>query len=268
MQDDYFKEFEVETAEELTPTSSALPTAPAAPEKPAQPEKPLAPPKPKKRKRKYPWAFPLGVVMLLLTLVGIGTIVSAVVGFIREKTDNTEELEHYNQYLTWVVANDPDSFDDISKANMTHLLDISILSLIYDSVNTADYELTDEGLRVPVAQVEAYYKKLFGTELPIVHGTVSQTAYTFTYNAQNACYYVPVTGVTPPFTPRVTAVNKARESIVITVGYIGTEKLSVAADGSIKAAEPDKYMNITLRKSGGVFCIYAIQAANAPETGS
>ena len=256
MEDDFFREFEEtelsETAEEIAE---------------AEPEQP-APQKRKKRKRKYPWAFPLGVVMLLLALIGLGTIVSSVVGFIREKTDNTEKLAYYDQYLTWVVANDPDTFDDISKANMSQLLDISILSLLNDSLSTADYELTDEGLRVPVADVETYYTKLFGTELPIAHKTVSQTAYTFTYDEQNACYYVPVSGFTPPFTPRVVNIDQSRETIVLTVGYVGTEKLSVAADGSIVAADPDKYMNITLRKSGGDFCVYAIQATNPPETGS
>ncbi len=258
MEDDFLKEFEEtdlsENLEETPPDKDETQKTPKE--------------KPKKRKRKYPWAFPLGVAMLILTLVGLGSIISAVVNYIIEKPDNTKELEYYNQYLTWVVANDPDSFDDISKANKSQLLDITILSLLYDDRSTADFELTDEGLRVPAADVEVFYTKLFGTELPLVHTTVSGTAYTFTYDEGNACYYVPVSGYTPPFTPQVVSVKKSRESVVVTVGYIGTDQLSVAADGSIVSAEPDKYMNITLRKSGGSFCIYAIQAASAPETGS
>lgn len=221
-----------------------------------------------RRKKRRPWAFPLGLFMLVLSVVGFVVIISSLVGFIKEKTDNSEELQYYNSYLTWIIANDPDSFDDISKANKTQLLDISVLSLLYDELNTADYEITEEGLAVPAADVESYYTKIFGTELPIEHKTVSGLGYTFSYDQNNNMYYIPITGVTPPFTPRVVKVDKSRETIVITVGYIGTDMLTVNSDGSVSEAEPDKYMKITLRKSGGEFCVYSIQAANPLETGS
>lgn len=221
-----------------------------------------------RRKKRRPWAFPLGVCMLVLSLIGVYTVVSSLVGFIREKTDNSKEIAYYNAYLTWVVANDPDSFDDISKANRSQLLDISILSLLYDSQNNIQYELTEEGLAVPAADVGKYYTKLFGTELAVEHMTVSGLGYTFSYDENGEMYYIPITGVTPPFTPRVTKVDKSRETVVITVGYIGTDKLAVNPDGSVSGAQPDKYMKITLRKSGGEFCIYSIQAANPLETGA
>lgn len=230
-------------------------------------KKKIKKPRPQRKKRRR-WAFPLGLLMLLLCVVGIVSILSSLAGFIKEKTDNSEELAYYNEYLTWVVANDPDSFDDISKANPTQLLDISILSLLYDDLSTDEYELTDEGIAVPAADVEKYYEELFGTEKPIEHGSVSGIGYTFTYDSENNMYYVPITGVTPPFTPKVVSVDSSRGAVVIKVGYIGTSKLTVGADGSITGAEPDKYMNITLRKTGGRFCIYSIQSANPPETGS
>jgi hypothetical protein len=221
-----------------------------------------------RRKKRRPWAFPLGVFMLILSLIGLITIISSLVGFIREKTDGSEEIAYYNSYLTWIVANDPDSFDDISKANKTQLLDISILTLLYDELNTRQYELIEEGLAVPAKDVQEYFQKLFGTELEIEHKTVSGLGYTFSYDPNNDMYYIPLTGVTPPFTPRVVKVDKTRETVVITVGYIGTDKLSVLPDGSVSGAQPDKYMKITLRKSGGEYRVYSIQAANPLETGS
>ncbi len=221
-----------------------------------------------RRKKRRPWAFPLGVFMMILSLIGLITIISAFVGFIREKTDGSEELAYYNSYLTWIVANDPDSFDDISKANKTQLLDISILTLLYDELNTRQYELTQEGLAVPAKDVQEYFQKLFGTELELENKTVSGLGYTFSYDPNNDMYYIPLTGVTPPFTPRVIKVDKTRETVVLTVGYIGTDKLMVLPDGSVSGAQPDKYMKITLRKSGGDYRVYSIQASNPPEVGS
>ena len=239
-----------------------------APEASAQPEPAAKPGKKRSRRRKHSWAFPLGLIVLALSLTGIWTVGSAVAGFIEKKTDGSEERARYGEYLTWVVANDPDSFDDISKANPAQLLDISILSLLYDDLNTNEYTLSDTGLVIPAAAVEQYYTSLFGTQRPIVHGTVNGLGYDFIYDEKTNEYTVPLTSYTPPFTPVVISVDKGRETVVLTVGYVGTDKLAVAGDGSVAAAEPDKYMNITLRKTEGEYRIYSIQATNPPETGA
>jgi|LSQX01.3.fsa_nt_gb hypothetical protein len=220
-----------------------------------------------RRKKRRPWAFPLGALMLILAAIGLFTITSSVVGFVKSKTDNSKDIAYYNEYLTWIIANDPDSFDDISKANETQLLDISILSLLYDELNTSDYELTEEGLAVPAGDVESYYNKIFSSELPILHKTVTGFGYTFTYDSRDNMYYIPITGVSPPFTPRVIKVKKSRETVEVTVGYIGVDKLQINSDGTVSQSEPDKYMKITLRKSGGAFKVYSIQTVNPLETG-
>lgn len=220
-----------------------------------------------RRKKRRPWAFPLGALMLILAAIGLFNITSSVVGFVKSKTDNSKDIAYYNKYLTWVIANDPDSFDDISKANKTQLIDISVLSLLYDELNTSEYELTEEGLAVPAEDVESYYNKIFTLELAIEHQTVTGFGYTFTYDENENMYYIPITGVSPPFTPKVVKVKKSRETVEVTVGYIGVDNLKINSDGTISQPEPDKYMKITLRKSGGVFKVYSIQTVNPLEIG-
>lgn len=238
--------------------AAAVPQVTGAPEK-AVPVRP-------RRKKRRPWGFPLGVAVIVLSIIGAITVVSSAVGFIRTHTDKSAQLEKYNEYLAWVVANDPDSFDDITKANPEQLREIAILSLLYDDLSTDDYELSPEGLLIPAYDVETYYKKYFGTSFPIQHGNVSGLGYSFTYDAGSQLYTVPLTGVVPPFSPRVVSFTSSRGAVVLTVGYISGGDLSVSADGKLTPAEPVKYMKITLRREAGDNVIAAIQATTPPET--
>ena len=219
-----------------------------------------------RRKKRRAWAFPLGLLIIALAITGIYAIASSAADFIRSKTDDSQQRLEYTQMLTWVVANDPDTFDDISKANPEQLRDIAIMSLLYDDINTGEYELSEKGLLVPAADVERYYVKLFGSEVPCTHGQVNGYGYVFEYDEQAQTYSIPITGITPPYTPRVTGIKEYRDTVVLTVGYIGTDGLQVDVNGEIAGAQPVKYMNITLRKTEGEFRIASVQSASAPET--
>ena len=87
-------------------------------------------PKKKKRKRAHPWAFPLGLLMAVLSITGLVTILVAGVNGISSVKDKIDNIEKYNTMLTPVVMNDPSVFDDISKADMSQLIDISVWAII------------------------------------------------------------------------------------------------------------------------------------------
>ena len=118
---------------------------------------------------------------------------------------------------------------------------------------------------MPVADVELYYYNMFGADNPIVHANVVGYGYSFTYDATKQVYYVPLTGVTPPFSVRIESVEKTGGLIVLRVGYVGVNKVEVAPDGTLQAAQPDKYADITLKETQTGFNLISVMPVTMGE---
>ncbi len=230
---------------------------------------------PMKKKKKVfsknnKWAFPVGAIIMVFAVVGvIAALIFAVRG-IADLTDNSEKFTEYEQFLAPVVMNDPDPFDDVSKAQMTQLLDATVWSLMKSDIDPDKYEYAEgdtSGLIVPQADIEKQFKKLFGEDVKPVHSTVEGGTYTFTYDETKQAYIVPLTGVMPTFIPRVTDQEKKGDSIILTVGYISGNAWDQDERGNYIEPAPNKYMKITLRlNSDDSYFISAIQNTEAPET--
>lgn len=217
----------------------------------------------KKKKKRGP--FIVGFLMLALAIVGIVSIVMSVISFIESRNDKSAEYAKYSDYLTWVVGVDPDPFSDITKANKDSLRNIAVCALLDDDVKTGAYNVTEKGLEVPAADVEEHYYAMFGNENPIVHGNVVGYGYEFIYDATKNIYIVPLTGVTPPFTVRIESVDKTGGFIVLRVGYVGTNNIEVAPDGTVKAAQPDKYADITLKETENGYNLISVMTVTVGE---
>ena len=224
---------------------------------------------PKKKNKKIfsgknKWAFPVGAVIMVFALIGV--IAVAVLGI----RTITEKFTEYEQFLAPVVMNDPDPFDDVSKAEMTQLLDATVWSLMKSDIDPDKYEYAEgdtSGLIVPQADIEKQFKKLFGEDVKPVHATVEGGTYTFTYDETKQAYIIPLTGVMPTFIPRVIAQDKKGDSIILTVGYISGNAWDQDERGNYIEPAPNKYMKITLRlNSDDSYFISAIQNTEAPET--
>lgn len=219
---------------------------------------------------KNKWAFPVGAVIMVLALVGVIAIASFAIRGITDLTDNSEKFTEYEQFLAPVVMNDPDPFDDVSKAQMTQLLDATVWSLMRSGIDPDEYEYAEgdtSGLIVPQTDIEKQFKKLFGEDVKPVHATVEGGTYTFTYDETKQAYIIPLTGVMPTFIPRVIDQDKKGDSIILTVGYISGNAWDQDERGNYIEPAPNKYMKITLRlNSDDSYFISAIQNTEAPET--
>lgn len=160
---------------------------------------------------KKKWAFPLGIVIVVLAVIGLVTVIIFAVRGIGSLTDNSDKFEKYEQFLSPVIMNDPDPFDDVSGAQMSQLIDASIWSLMKSDIDIDQYEYAEgdvSGVIVPQKDVEKQFAKLFGTDVKPVHCTVDGGTYTFTYDEAKQAYIVPLTGVMPTFIPRVISQQK------------------------------------------------------------
>lgn len=201
----------------------------------------------KEKKKKLP--FVAGLLILALAVVGVISIVSVCIEHFSSEDDLAAEYQKYSKFLTWVVGVDPEPFTDITKANKEALRNIALCTLMSDEVKTGHFEVTDKGLKVPAADVEAYYQSMFGTETAITHGTVVGYGYQFNYDEAESVYYIPLSGATPPFIVRIESVKKSGGVIELRVGYVGASNVEVQPDGTVKAADPDKYADITIKET-------------------
>lgn len=225
-----------------------------------------------RRRRPHPWAFPLGLAVIALAIIGAITLISAGVNGVRNLTDDSELRQLYEKRIEPVVMNDMDPFDDIAKADMAQLLDAAIWSLLKDNINPDEYEWYDgevSGILVPREDVEIQFGKLFGKDLTPVHQTVRFSALDFVYDEPTGNYIVPLTGVEPVFIPKVYTIEKKADSVILTVGYISGIVWDLDKDsGEFRALyepEPDKFMRITLRGEGDAMIISSIRATDAME---
>ena len=221
--------------------------------------------KKRKKKRAHPWAFPLGLVIALLSLIGLVTVILTGISTVSYISYKAKNIDEYNKMLIPVVMNDPDMFDDITKADMNQLLDISIWSILKSDLSPDDYEYVDGNMIIPEEDVTAEYTKLFGSDLPPVHATVAGFGYDFIYNSAEKHYVIPLTGIEPTYTPNVTDVDKKSNTVVLTVAYLASDGWAQSADGSMVAPEPDKFVKITLREKDGNQYISAMQMTSTPE---
>lgn len=212
------------------------------------------------------WAFPLGLLIAVLALIGVVTVITAGVGAVKNAVQKSRNFDEYNQLLTPVVMNDPDAFDDITNANPEQLIDIAVWAILKSDLAPDRYEYGESGMIIPEADVTASFEKLFGTEIRPTHGTVEGYGYEFTYDASKQTYTIPLTGIVPTYTPRVVDLDKSSNSIVLTVAYLGGDQWAQDSEGNMIAPEPDKYMKVTLREKDGSYYISALQNTATPET--
>lgn len=217
--------------------------------------------------QKKGWALPLGIIIIIFAIVGVVVAVTAAVRGIAGVLDNSAaEKQKYQTMLVPVVMNDIDEFDDVTKANMTQLIEASVWSIIKGSVNTDEYETEDGAILFPQADVENAFVSLFGSDVTIEHQSVYSTAFEFEYDSEKQVYKVPITGVDPTYTPKVLTVDEKGNTKILTVAYLSGSEWTQAETGEMVEPNPSKYVKVTLRQKDKAYYISAIQATDAPET--
>ena len=220
-------------------------------------------------RKKKTLGFIVGLIIMLFAVLGVLGLVFLGISAVKDGKEEKrrEEFAVYNEYLIPAAAIDIKPFDDITHASMPELVEMSVWSILNSELDPAAYQYSDGRLVIPAQQVKAEFEHFFGMELPIAHCTVEGYGYEFTYDATNDVYYIPLTTISPIYTPRVTDVEKKGNSLTVTCGLANAslwtqDKLT----GEMNAPEPDKYIKVTLRKIGKEMYIGAIQTSGTPET--
>jgi len=210
-------------------------------------------------------SFFIGLVVVLLAIVGAGTLISFAGSGVSNLLGDAKKKAEYAKFLEPVIANDPDPFDDVSKASQAQLLDCAIWKLLKQNADleTGRYEavpLADgAGFQIPKEDVEETFTLLFGEPAAFMHDTIDGGSYIFTFDKTKQAYLVPITATMPIYIPRVTEIDKRSRTVVLTVGYLPSSEYAQHENGDIIPPEPDKYRKITLLTSRDGYVIRAIQ---------
>lgn len=223
----------------------------------------------KTHKKRRAGSFILGLVLILFALFGIYEAAHLAVDKVTALREGSTRYAEYESFLKPFVVVDPAPFDDVSGAQQTDLLDAAISALIYESDKINTYEVFEgevTGLLVPQADVEFYFKKLFGTEVQMQHQSISDSFYNVIYNSERKSYIIPITSVDPLYTPKVYDSEKTGSSVTLTVGYIIGSEWAQIERGNYTAPEPAKYMKITLREDADGYHIGSLRSSEAVDT--
>ncbi|MGN1444395.1 MAG: hypothetical protein ACI4XE_11165 [Acutalibacteraceae bacterium] len=209
--------------------------------------------------------FVVGTVVIILVIAGIVSIIGSVAGKIRS-SDKSQNFEEYESFISPFIMNDPNTFDDVSKANQEQLIAISVWSILQNNPEPDKYEYSDGDMLIPQTEVEQSFKRLFGNETKIVHTTVDGGGIEFQYSEKKKCYVIPITGIAPIYTPKVIRADEKSGSVILTVGYLASEDWVMDENGNMTQPEPSKYMKVTLRSnSDGTYYISALQSTDQSE---
>ena len=214
-----------------------------------------------KKKRSKPNLI-VGILVLALALVGcVSLVITAMQGIDKTISDkNAEKYGKYEDYIAPVIMNDPDTFDDVTVADPGQLMSIAIWSVLDSNPEPDKYEYTDDGMLLPEGEVEEKFISLFGSEVKINHTNVDGGGIDFRYSEKKKAYVIPITGITPIYTPKVTDAKEKTSSVELTVGYLYSGDWQQDSQGNMISPEPGKYMKITLGiNSDGTYFVRAIQ---------
>ena len=210
--------------------------------------------------------FVVGTVVIILVIAGLVSIIGSVAGKIGSSSKKSQNFEEYESFIRPVIMNDPNTFDDVSKANPEQLIAISVWSILQNNPEPDQYEYSDGDMLIPQKEVEQSFKKLFCNDIKIVHTTVDGGGIEFKYSEKKKCYVIPITGITPIYTPKVIRAEEKSGSVTLTVGYLASEDWVMDENGKMTQPEPSKYMKVTLRSnSDGTYYISALQSTDQTE---
>lgn len=247
-------------AEAAAPAEQPVEEAPAEAAAPAEKAEEPAQKKPRKKRGKHRYAAPVGGAYILLALIGVIAVIYGAVQLYGKLTDNSKLLRQIERQIQPVMMFDPVPFDNIQDVDNKVLVKTSIWSCMY-SDKRGSYTYDDNGMiLIPVSDVEVAAVKLYGPEVKLTHTSLDEDGISYTYDAENNVYRVPMMAQGGYYTPMVVDMQKNGDVYEVTVGYVAPgASWTTTEDGDSYTPTPDKYMIYRMKKEDGEYYIVGIK---------
>lgn len=204
--------------------------------------------------------FTLGIVVSILSVIGLISSIHFAYDVIYGVVDNSAQKEEFAAYIYPVIIADPPAVDTATQLSS----DTVLTAAIWDIILYADKDkYTQEygNITVPQVDVENHAARLFGSGLRFEHKTLGDIVLPFYYNEETASYMIPVSPQFFPYSPRVEEISRDGDVYILRVGYISPSPAWMVRNDA-EEQEADKYMTHTLKKnSNGTYTILSIREA-------
>lgn len=216
--------------------------------------------KSRKKHGKHRYAAPVGGAYILLALIGVIAVLYGAVQLYGKLTDNSKLLRQIERQIQPVMMFDPVPFDNIQDVDNKVLVKTSIWSCMY-SDKRGSYTYDDNGMiLIPVSDVEVAAVKLYGPEVKLTHTSLDEDGISYTYDAENNVYRVPMMAQGGYYTAMVVDMQKKDGIYEVTVGYVAPgASWTTTEDGDSYTPTPDKYMIYRMKKEDGEYYIVGIK---------
>lgn len=216
-----------------------------------------------RRRGKYRYGIGVGALVMVLAFVGLSVLVWGVGRQIyRAATDDTQ-LRAYDTFLSPIVMQDPEPFENEEEANAEMVMKASLWRAV--TQNGAQYNSYDDQGRtlVPLGDVVDACHALFGPNCDLQPSNPKEETF-FEYDSQQNVFRVAPYSSQSSFAPYTISSKKSGDTVTLRVGYVVGDWQD-ATESSSASPEPVKYMQYILKKTadGKSEYVLAVRAEKA-----
>lgn len=192
------------------------------------------------RRGRYKWAAPVGFIMSLLAVIGVIAVLITGVNMVRELADDTALREEIYYFLQPITTYNPvpefenineEDYDELLRAAVWRITEAERVRMLREKDENTAYDLDNNGrLIVPVTEVEASYKYLFGDAAVLNHRTLGEDD--VEYSESNTCYYIPFNFISSLHQPVIDTIHRRGNEYQVRVAYVSVNDLEVDERGN------------------------------------
>lgn len=222
------------------------------------------------RRGKYAYAAPLGVLISLLSILGVAALVFGGVRLVGHLTDTTALQEEVDYFLEPIKAYNPTPFENIADAEPQDVFlhaaayKISLteqVRMLREGDENTKYNVDDSGrIIVPAEEMAASYASLFGPDAVLTHRTIAEDS--VTYSAADMCYHVPFDTINSGYRGVIDSFKKRGDTYTVRMAYVSITDIELDERGNELPPSPAAatYTQIyTVSKTDAGFCLVACE---------
>lgn len=220
----------------------------------------------KKRVLGRKFYFAVGMVMIVLSAIGLVSTVRFSARKISDIVNNTAQKNEFADIIYPLVLCDPAPFENSEMLHPQTTVMSACWKIILDG-DTERYEKEFDYMTVPAADVEQAAVKLYGDNVSVANDSIINSDFGFYFSSQKDSYRIPVSPKYFSYSPRIESISKLSDGgYVLEVGYMAATPAWFTASSDIKA-KPEKYMIYTLQKNSDGYYISSVKLSDRNVSG-
>lgn len=198
--------------------------------------------------------FAVGIIIILLSIVGLITTVRFAVTSIKDILNQTSLKNDFAEFINPMTIIDAPAFDSVESIPPSVVISASIWRILL-SGNTDKYESTETNITISEIDVESAAAALFGYNVTVEHQTVTAGSSYFEYNSSSKSYNVPTDADNNTYWPQISEISSVGDTFTVVVQYMPP----IMGVGENAIPDPIKSMIYTVSRTASSMTLKSIQ---------